>query len=97
MADQRLTDRTAITTPTDNFWVYVVDPNTTVTDPEGDSFKMTRGDFLGALFAGTFDDLTDTPATKIGNGLKQLRVNAAENGIEYAFTEFLTLVGVEAT
>ena len=97
MADQRLTDRTAIVTPADNFWVYVVDPNTTVTDPEGDSFKMTRGDFLGALFAGTFDDLTDTPNTKIGNGLKQLRVNAAENGIEYAFTEFLTLVGVDET
>lgn len=32
---------------------------------------------------GTYDELTDTPNTKIGNALKLVRVNAAETGHEY--------------
>jgi hypothetical protein len=32
---------------------------------------------------GTYDDLTDTPDTKVGEALKLVRVNAAEDGHEY--------------
>ncbi len=61
MADERLTDQTPVTTPEDNFWMHVVDPSVTVENPAGDSFKMTREDFIGNYYKTQIISNVSTP------------------------------------
>ena len=69
-----------------------------IIEDASDSFNKKRvnvSDFLGSI--SSFDDLSDTPANKTGQGLNLIRVNAGQTGLEYITPGALYLLNTVGT
>jgi len=65
MADQRLTDKTALTTPADGDLLEIIDVSDTSANAAGTTKKITKLNLLGTPFAGAFTDLSDVDETTL--------------------------------
>ena len=91
MADTKLTDLTALTTPSTGDKLYIVDISDTTDSSDGSSRVITYGNFISGILA-TSISVTGLTASQL------LRVNAAGTAIESAgvtTASFVTLTGAE--
>ena len=65
MADERLTDKTALTTPADGDLIEIIDVSDTSANAAGTTKKITKLNLLGTPFAGAFTDLSDVDETTL--------------------------------
>tara|TARA_R110000772_G_scaffold36098_4_gene86647 strand:+ start:6054 stop:7637 length:1584 start_codon:yes stop_codon:yes gene_type:complete len=63
MADQRLTDKSALSTAADGDYLEIVDVSDTSANAAGTTKKITKANLVGTPFAGAFTDLSDVDET----------------------------------
>tara|TARA_R110000772_G_scaffold33245_2_gene81010 strand:+ start:5224 stop:7521 length:2298 start_codon:yes stop_codon:yes gene_type:complete len=82
MADERLSDKTALTTPADGDLLEIIDISDTSANAAGTTKKITKLNLLGTPFAGGFTDLSDVGETTLtGSEQKVPIVKLSDDGL----------------